>query len=118
MDTSHGLTGYLKCATEKGNKATGFLQLHQSTFSDSEIFLAGKGRSQGTRSRLDVPRKVGPFGSKCPFGLLITTMSKARGFCDILKARALIYCRDLGFIHPSTVWHFCYFLPRDACFSL
>ena len=43
MDTFHGLTGYLYCATEKGKKATGLLQLHQSPFSDSEIFLAGKG---------------------------------------------------------------------------
>ena len=49
MDTFHGLTGYLYCATEKGKKATGLLQLHQSPFSDSEIFLAGKGTEPSGR---------------------------------------------------------------------
>ena len=57
MDTSHGLTGYLKCATEKGNKATGFLKLHQSPFSDSEIFLAGKGTESRNTVKARCPQK-------------------------------------------------------------
>lgn len=37
MDTSYGLNGYLKCATEKRDKAAGLLQLHQPPFSDFDI---------------------------------------------------------------------------------
>ena len=96
-------------AIGEGNKPTELLQFHQILFSDSDI----SGRKRNWASRVEALRKAGSAGN-----VHLPPWARDKGLCYIVKARASEHCKNAGLIHPSTIWHFCYFLPRDACFSL
>lgn len=77
-------------------------------------FWQEKELSQGTASRVEAPRRAWPVGNKCPFGLLLTTMSKGQEsmwHCKGKSSSTLQGCK----LHPSIYCLALLLFPPKGC---